>query len=119
MVYPTFFFAFVSDLFFWLFAMVPNKSSVRGPGIEPGSTAWKATMLTITPATLPMYQRCGNRVHGGRISERNEGANYAPLYTVANPRQINCSSSALGTFVQSKVFHLFYTVGEYGVSPGA
>ena len=25
---------------------------MRGPGIEPGSTAWKATMLTITPATL-------------------------------------------------------------------
>ena len=24
---------------------------LRGPGIEPGSTAWKATMLTITPAT--------------------------------------------------------------------
>lgn len=24
---------------------------MRGPGIEPGSTAWKATMLTITPAT--------------------------------------------------------------------
>ena len=22
---------------------------VRWPGIEPGSTAWKATMLTITP----------------------------------------------------------------------
>ena len=25
---------------------------MRSPGIEPGSTAWKATMLTITPATL-------------------------------------------------------------------
>jgi hypothetical protein len=24
---------------------------MRSPGIEPGSTAWKATMLTITPAT--------------------------------------------------------------------
>jgi hypothetical protein len=29
-----------------------EKGSVRRPGIEPGSTAWKATMLTITPATL-------------------------------------------------------------------
>ena len=29
---------------------------MRGPGIEPGSTAWKATMLTITPATLSMLQ---------------------------------------------------------------
>ena len=25
---------------------------MRRPGIEPGSIAWKATMLTITPATL-------------------------------------------------------------------
>ena len=25
---------------------------MRRPGIEPGSTAWKATMLTITPPTL-------------------------------------------------------------------
>ena len=25
------------------------KKSVRWPEIEPGSTAWKATMLTITP----------------------------------------------------------------------
>ena len=26
--------------------------SVRWPGIEPGSNAWKASMLTITPPTL-------------------------------------------------------------------
>jgi hypothetical protein len=25
---------------------------VRSPGIEPGSIAWKATMLTFTPRTL-------------------------------------------------------------------
>ena len=25
--------------------------NVRRPGIEPGSTAWKATMLTFTPPT--------------------------------------------------------------------
>ena len=25
---------------------------MRWPGIEPGSTAWKATMLTITPPSL-------------------------------------------------------------------
>ena len=44
---------------FFLFCTVntpakKNKNSVRGPGIEPGSTAWKAAMLTITPATLYM-----------------------------------------------------------------
>ena len=29
-----------------------EKKSVRWPGIEPGSNAWKASMLTITPPTL-------------------------------------------------------------------
>ena len=24
---------------------------MRWPGVEPGSTAWKATMLTVTPPT--------------------------------------------------------------------
>ena len=28
-----------------------KEKNLRSPGIEPGSTAWKATMLTITPAT--------------------------------------------------------------------
>ena len=28
------------------------KKLLRQPGIEPGSAAWKATMLTITPLTL-------------------------------------------------------------------
>ena len=29
-----------------------DKRKMRRPGIEPGSTAWKATMLTFTPPTL-------------------------------------------------------------------
>ena len=29
-----------------------RKKEVRRPGVEPGSTAWKATMLTVTPPTL-------------------------------------------------------------------
>ena len=29
-----------------------GKKKVRWPGIEPGSNAWKASMLTITPPTL-------------------------------------------------------------------
>ena len=28
-----------------------RKKTVRQPGIEPGSIAWKATMLTFTPPT--------------------------------------------------------------------
>ena len=29
-----------------------TKYFLRRPGIEPGTTAWKAAMLTITPSTL-------------------------------------------------------------------
>ena len=29
-----------------------GKRFMRRPGVEPGSTAWKATMLTVTPPTL-------------------------------------------------------------------
>ena len=29
-----------------------EKKILRWPGVEPGSTAWKATMLTVTPPTL-------------------------------------------------------------------
>ena len=29
--------------------------TVRQPGIEPGSIAWKATMLTFTPPTLDIW----------------------------------------------------------------
>jgi hypothetical protein len=45
-----------------------GKKTVRGPGIEPGSTAWKAAMLTITPATLDItpQQRPINSV--GRVT---------------------------------------------------
>ena len=28
---------------------------MRWPGVEPGSTAWKAIMLTITPPTLALH----------------------------------------------------------------
>ena len=34
-----------------IYYVFPQVKRLRGPGIEPGSTAWKATMLTITPAT--------------------------------------------------------------------
>ena len=28
-----------------------KKRKMREPGVEPGSTAWKAAMLTVTPLT--------------------------------------------------------------------
>ena len=33
-----------------------KKREVRWPGVEPGSAAWKATMLTVTPPTLEILQ---------------------------------------------------------------
>ena len=41
-----------------------DDKKVRGPGIEPGSTAWKAAMLTITPATLSHGSRTFSNVFG-------------------------------------------------------
>ena len=32
--------------------------SLRRPGIEPGSTAWKAAMLTIIPPTQDLLKSC-------------------------------------------------------------
>lgn len=32
------------------------KLLLRRPGIEPGSTAWKAAMLTIIPPTLQVFR---------------------------------------------------------------
>ena len=34
-----------------------KKKVLRWPGVEPGSTAWKATMLTVTPPTLGCADR--------------------------------------------------------------
>ena len=34
------------------------KTHVRRPGVEPGSTAWKATMLTVTPPTHLLTYLC-------------------------------------------------------------
>ena len=35
-----------------------KKRTVRWPGVEPGSAAWKATMLTVTPPTLRESNWC-------------------------------------------------------------
>ena len=45
--------------FFFFFSLFGKKKNLRGPGIEPGSTAWKAAMLTITPATPSWWERRG------------------------------------------------------------
>ena len=39
------------DNFFKKFFKIFSKRVLRRPGIEPGSTAWKAAMLTIIPPT--------------------------------------------------------------------
>ncbi len=33
-----------------------KNKKVRRPGVEPGSTAWKAAMLTVIPPTLTLYK---------------------------------------------------------------
>ena len=41
---------------------------MRRPGIEPGSTAWKAAMLTTIPPTL-VSTRCTFEARSGDVSE--------------------------------------------------
>ena len=40
-----------------------RKKSMRWPGVEPGSTAWKATMLTVTPPTPYWSQKRNSSCH--------------------------------------------------------
>ncbi len=39
-----------------------DEKKLRWPGIEPGSTAWKAAMLTIIPPTLDDNARFTNNI---------------------------------------------------------
>ena len=45
-----------------------EEKDVRQPGIEPGSIAWKATMLTFTPPTLLTYWVMGTVLYIPLIS---------------------------------------------------
>jgi hypothetical protein len=38
-----------------------KKSVLRQPGIEPGSVAWKATMIAITPLARVMGDFCSDK----------------------------------------------------------
>ena len=51
-----------------------KNQKLRRPGIEPGSTAWKAAMLTIIPPTpcwlyCSWVHRCLSHIHLPRVSE--------------------------------------------------
>ena len=37
--------------------------NLRQPGVEPGSAAWKATMLTATPPTLIKQKQVSNQMN--------------------------------------------------------
>ena len=42
----------IKNIFRWLMLVKNIHENMRQPGIEPGSTAWKAAMLTTIPLTL-------------------------------------------------------------------
>ena len=54
-----------------------KRRDVRVPGVEPGTTAWKAAMLTVTPHTrkrssLPaIASGTGNRIATGALDRAN------------------------------------------------
>ena len=47
--------AWTKLFFVTIWPKIQNKT-LRRPGIEPGSTAWKAAMLTIIPPTLQVFK---------------------------------------------------------------
>ena len=50
-----------------------EQKCLRRPGIEPGSIAWKATMLTTIPPTLPCIHLIRSKLNQSvSISEANE-----------------------------------------------
>ena len=63
-----------------------NKiNDVRQPGVEPGSTAWKATMLTVTPPTLVHQKGFKTHPYIAYIASQNLGPFrwcVGPLYLV-------------------------------------
>ena len=72
---------------------------MRGPGIEPGSTAWKAAMLTITPATL-LYKKDPRSRSRTSDLEISIASSYSlPLYQLSYTRMLFISS--LGRVVKA------------------
>ncbi len=67
---------------------------LRSPGIEPGSTAWKATMLTITPATLApgLAQLVERWSHNPKV--------VSSILTPGNFAWMNSEGSGLGLQIQ-------------------
>ena len=66
-----------------------KKVKMRRPGIEPGSTAWKAAMLTTIPPTL-VSTRCRFESTSGDVS----GYNGLALEVVGNDFAIDNDSVA-------------------------
>ena len=66
-----------------------KKILMRRPGIEPGSTAWKAAMLTTIPPTL-VSARCRFESTSGDVS----GYNGLALEVVGNDFAIDNDSVA-------------------------
>ena len=60
---------------------------MRRPGVEPGSTAWKATMLTVTPPTLLKILPLDNLL---RSMDRYETCWNCCGVMLATPYLINC-----------------------------
>ena len=81
-----------------------QTKKLRRPGIEPGSTAWKATMLTITPATLSMLITGGGCVHIATLGTQTvvvhpAGKAYSicnrPTHITVGYDHINCNPPVL------------------------
>ena len=80
---------------------------MRWPGIEPGSVAWKATMLTITPPTL---------LERGRERKRKRGREDNVLGLNTQSWGTELQSSRLETWSEWRGFSVW---NSFGATPKA
>ena len=68
---------------------------MRWPGVEPGSTAWKATMLTVTPPTLAYVKNNKSTLTTSGIFWRRREV-FLPPYSVNKYGRWKCWENASG-----------------------
>ena len=59
----------------------PEPKEMRWPGIEPGSTAWKAAMLTTIPPTQSATCAVTKKARSARVADRARGADEIFVWT--------------------------------------
>ena len=78
---------------------------MRRPGIEPGSTAWKAAMLTTIPPTLSINLRINwLSIHGQVFFDESAFDNISFVFSHVKKERVRCMHITSGFNYESKGF---------------